>query len=316
MRCLTLIFTSIWIFGCSGQNFQTIDQDSKYTATAFYQKDVDVLWVIDNSYINMKTHTDRIKKNMNVFHSGLENTGTNYRVAATTMDMSSQGERGDLIGSVVEKNDPNAVQKLESLLTWTHDGSDAEKGLEAMKASIQKQIAMGNAASFLREDALLVIVFVTDDKDFSASTVSSYETFLNDVKGENTEQRQNWIANFIGITDLNDPNCKTYGSFSGRGDRYIDLAQRSGGVSESICYTDFSSYLDQVTVRLKSVLNEYILDKKPILDSLAVYKNGVLIRKGDVDGWSYNAEKNSVFLNGSAKPGPNDKIDIKYELGN
>lgn len=310
------IAASFLMMGCSNQNFQTVNTENSFDAQAVYSANVDVLWVIDNSYETMELHQERIASKMQSFYNGLVRNNANFRIAATTMDMSRTGARGDLLGSVpvVTRSTPNAVARLQELLRRGGEGNNAEIGLGAMRSALEKEVAKGSSAKFLRDDALLVIVFLTDDEDFSAGTVADYKNFLDNLKGQNTLNSQKWIANYIGVTDLNDSRCTTYGDYSARGDNYIELAQGSGGVSESICQTDFGSYIDQITVRLKSVLNRYKLEENPLLDSLTVYKNGVLIREDNVNGWTYEAETNTVVLNGSVKPGPNDEIEIKYEI--
>lgn len=318
MKCLILstLIGLMFLVGCSKQNFQTVDDENTFLAAATYNANVDILWVIDNSYSTMEVHQNRIASKMQSFYNGLISNKTDFRIAATTMDMSSNGDQGALLGSVpvVTRTTPNAVLRLQELLKRGGDGNNSEIGLGAMKKALEKEVAKGSEAQFLREDALLVIVFVTDDKDFSQGTPNDYKLFLDGLKGENSLKSQKWIVNYIGITDLNDPNCSTYGDYSARGDDYIELAQGSGGVSDSICETDFSSYIDQITLRLKSVLNRYKLEDIPLLDSLTVYKNGVLIRKDNTNGWMYETETNTVVLNGSAKPGPNDDIEIKFEI--
>lgn len=317
MKNLSLMIMVITLtLGCSNQNFETVNTDDKFLASAVYSFDVDVLWVVDNSYETMEVHQNRIAQKMASFYDGLIANKANFRIAATTMDMNSGGDQGELLGSVpvVTKDTPNAVLRLEELLKRGGDGANAERGLLAMKTALEKENAKGSAAKFLREDALLVVVFVTDDEDFSTGTVTDYKNFLDNLKGENTVDEQRWITNYIGVTDLNDPQCTTYGDYSARGEEYLMLASMSGGVVESICNTDFSSYINQINVRLKSVLNKYKLDSRPILDSLTVYINGVLIREDNVNGWSYDEDKNMIILNGTAKPGPNDDVKIKYEI--
>ncbi len=317
MKNLSLIiFAMFFVTACSNQNFQTVNTENSFSAKAFYSSNVDVLWVVDNSYETMLTHQNRIAQKMGAFYNGLIANNANFRIAATTMDMNLSGDQGELLGAVpvVTKTTPNGVSRLEDLLKRGGDGSNAERGLLAMRTALEKEVGKGDAANFLRKDALLVVVFVTDDEDFSVDSVNDSKNFLDALKGENTSEEQKWVVNYIGVTDLSDPQCTTYGDYSARGEKYLELAQMSGGVVESICNTDFSSYVNQINVRLKSVLNRYKLESHPILDSLTVYINGALIRQDDVNGWKYDAENKTIVLNGSATPGPNDDVEIKYEI--
>lgn len=323
MKNLSLIIIGMVLFtGCSSQNFETVNTDDKFLASAVYSFDVDVLWVIDTSSETMAVHQNRIAAKMGEFYDGLVANNANFRVAATTMNLGGGGgcetgsDNGELLGTVpvVTKSTPSAVVRLQDLLKRGGDGCNAEMGLEAMKIALERERVKGAASKFLRKDALLVIVFVMDDDDFSPGSLNSYKNYLDNLKGENAEGEQKWIANSIGVTDLNDPLCTTYGSYSAKSVEVEALANISGGVVESVCSTDFSSYVNQINVRLKSVINRYKLESTPILDSLRVYINGVLIREDDVNGWRYDAENRTIVLNGTAAPGPNDDVDIKYEI--
>lgn len=312
-KLLVLSLLLPFLFACSEQNFQTISSSQQADALAIYNNKVDVLWVVDNSSTTMERHQNRIASFMGSFHRGLLNSGTDFHVAATTMDMSTNGEDGDLVesGLVVRQNTGNAVTKLQSLIRQGGEGNNFEVGLAAMQRALEKA-----PGSFLRTDALLVIVFITDDQDVSVGPTSQYADYLNDLKGFNTSEKQNWIANFIGVTQLNDPRCRTFGMYSGIGRRYIELANDSGGVVDTICYTDFSSYMDQITARLQSVLNEFILEDKPLLSTVRVIKNGAEVPQDEINGWVYKKETNTILLLGESRPTPKDKIEIKYELSN
>lgn len=301
------------LFACSEQNFQTISSSQQADALAIYNNKVDVLWVVDNSSTTMQRHQDRIAGFMGSFYQGLLDSKTDFHVAATTMDMSINGEDGDLVqsGLVVRKNTSNAVSRLQSLIQRGGGGNNFEVGLAAMQRALEKA-----PSSFLRRDALLVVVFITDDVDVSQGSVSQYINYLDTLKGSNTEEKQNWIANFIGVTQLNDPRCRTFGMYSGIGRRYIELATSSGGVVDTICYTDFSSYMDQITERLESVLNEFILEDIPLLSTISVIKNGQSVPQDETNGWVYKKETNTILLLGDSKPTPKDTIEIKYELSN
>ena len=159
---LLLLFP--FLFACSEQNFQTISSLQAESAQATYNNQVDVLWVIDNSSTKMENHQNRIAGFMENFHRGLLNSETDFHVAATTMDISENGEKGNLVesGLVVKQNTKGAVSKLQALIQRGGYGNNWEAGLTAMKEALEKA-----PRSFLRKNALLVIVFITDDKDTS-----------------------------------------------------------------------------------------------------------------------------------------------------
>lgn len=310
---LIVFFIAAFICSCSEQSFESVSKLQSLSALATYNNKVDILWVVDNSSTTMQLHQNRIASYMSQFHIGLINSHTDYRVAATTMDGSSSGERGDLVqsGLIVTPNSSEPVQKLQSLIMLGGLGNNFEVGLSNMKLALEK-----NKENFLREDALLVVVFISDDQDVSLGPVSNYYEFLNDLKGENTEEKKNWISNFIGITDITDSRCRTFGNYSGIGERYIELSEYSAGVVDTICYTEFQSFMNQITTRLQSVLNEFKLENRPLVSTISVILNGQEVPQSENNGWLYKSETNTLLLLGDYQPKPNDNIEIKYELDN
>ncbi len=310
---LTVFFIAASLIACTEQSFESVSKLQSVSALATYNNKVDILWVVDNSSTTMERHQNRIAGYMSQFHQGLIDSKTDYRVAATTMDGSSGGEQGDLAqsGLIVTPNSEDSVKKLESLVRLGGSGNNFEVGLSSMRSSLEK-----NKDNFLREDALLVIVFISDDQDVSLGAVSEYYNFLNELKGENTNEKQNWISNFIGVTDITDSRCRTFGNYSGAGLRYMELSKYSNGVVDTICYTEFDSFMNQITIRLQSVLNEFIFENWPLVETISVILNGSEVPQDEINGWVYKSETKTLLLLGDYKPKPNDIIEIKYELNN
>jgi len=53
---------------------------------------------------------------------------------------------------------------------------------------------------------------------------------------------------------------------------------------------------NNIVIQAKPVFK---LSKKPIISSIVVVVNGVKVPQSDVDGWSYDAVKNTITINGS-----------------
>ena len=67
--------------------------NAKFSQSASFITDVDVLWVIDTSG-SMAPRQAGLASQVGSFVSKLNSTRLNYQMAVTTMDMSSSGERG------------------------------------------------------------------------------------------------------------------------------------------------------------------------------------------------------------------------------
>jgi hypothetical protein len=307
--------------GCNQQQFGLASADQEFGQKALYNSQVDVLWVIDTSS-SMNTYQNQLAPQMGIFVDSMNKTGLDYHMAVTTMDMSGSGGKGKFVATpgtplILTSQTPNLTQILSQRIQLGGNGSPVERGLEAMKTALSSPLSSANGynAGFLRDNALLVVVFLTNEDDQSASM--DYASFLDTLRppialtGE-----RSWLAQFMGVTDV-DSSCKTsawsQAGYSEVGAKYIALANLSGGTSEAICDADLKRALTNVKSRLLEVITEYHLDRTPDLTSLAVYVNGVLVPQNAANGWTYYAAANSVRFHGTAVPGVDASIRISYD---
>jgi hypothetical protein len=307
--------------GCNQQQFGLAAQSQEFGQKAMYNTQVDVLWVIDTSS-SMDTHQNLLADQMGLFVDAMNQTGLDYHLAVTTMDMSSSGAKGKFVAAagtplVLTSQTPNLTSILQQRIRLGGSGSPVERGLEAMKAALSSPLASatGYNSGFLRKDALLVVVFLSNEDDQSASM--DYGAFLDEVRpplaltGE-----RSWLAQFMGVTD-GDSSCKTsawsQAGYSEVGTKYIALANESGGTSEAICDADLKRALTNVKARILEVITEFHLDRTPDLSSLAVYINGALVPQDATNGWTYYASSNSIRFHGTAVPPVDSSIRIDYD---
>jgi len=217
---------------------------------------------------------------------------------------------------VIDSNDydfnfPSEVQRLK--YTFKANalvgiiGSGDERAFSSFKATLQSSLN----SDFRRSDAYLAIVLLSDEDDFSYDstssnndsytglhTVQSYKDFLDSYTGGIAGS--DYSVSTISVLD---ETCRaSLYTASGQqkiGQRYIQLADLTGGTKNSLCGS-FSSALDNISnnivVQAKPVFK---LSKKPILSSVVVVVNGVKVPQSDTDGWSYDAVKNTITINGS-----------------
>ena len=57
-----------------------------------------------------------------------------------------------------------------------------EKGIEMAAASLSSSAAAGPGGAFFREDAKLIVIFVSDEPDHSSPGWASYVTFFDALK--------------------------------------------------------------------------------------------------------------------------------------
>jgi hypothetical protein len=98
-----------------------------------------------------------------------------------------------------------------------------------------------------------------------------------------------------------------------RSTAYFDLARATGGSSSSICNTDYSPILENISTQSAAASSSYNLSRKPLSSSIIVKTNGVTITQDASNGWMYNSASNSIVFSGSAWPAAGAKIEVSYK---
>ena len=303
------------LVSCNKQNFALEQGNSSFGQKASYITDVDILWVIDTSG-SMAPRQEGLAAQVGGFVSKLNATRLNYHMAVTTMDMSSTGEKGRFIAQanspfVLTSQTPNLVPLLQGRIRAGATGSVLERGMESVKTALSAPAVTGANAGFLRKNSLLVVIFLSDENDKSASFDDV--AFFDSIHPPLPYGDKSWVVQFLGVTPT-DPSCKTTAwGYSEAGTRYIDLANASGGAAESICDNDFGRALTNVNKRLTELLVEFPLDRKPLVETIVVTVNGKIITKSEIDGWTYFEANNSIRFHGNAVPGPDSTINVDFE---
>lgn len=312
----SLLGLALFQSACGGQKFSVEESSSNFGQQVTYNKQVDVLWVIDTSG-SMAARQAALAAQMPIFIDGLNATGLDYQIGVTTMDMSGSGARGKLVAQtgtplVLTKTTPNLTNILAGRVQAGETGSPTERGREAMMAALDLSGAGKSNAGFLRQDSLLNVIFLSDESDKSDNNVN-YVTLLDVLKPVLPLGDRSWVAHFIGVTPT-DASCQSaQWGFSSPGTQYIALATASGGSSESICGADFRSALTNVKSRVLEMLTEFPLDRKPNEATIKVVVDGVVVAKNDTNGWTYRASVNSIRFHGTAIPKAGARIAVTFD---
>ncbi|HYX91191.1 MAG TPA: hypothetical protein VE782_06500, partial [Myxococcaceae bacterium] len=166
-------------------------------------------------------------------------------------------------------------------------------------------LANDGNAGFLRPDAKLAIIFVSDEEDSSPRPVSFYETFFKGLKGSDLTLLS--ISAIVGPAVLS--TCPTASS---SGTRYLSLAHATGGVVESICTPDWARSLQNLSSSAFGPRRRFRLSETPAdAGQIAVTVNGVAVS----GTWTYDAVSRSVVFDESAAPPAGALIQITYPLG-
>jgi len=304
--CLSLLLT---LWSCSQASFDVPKQQLLFDAGVTFNNKVDLIFMVDNSS-SMLQFQRRLESQVDHLVVALNQKGLDYRIAVVSSDLRPSGSGGRLLGApnFLTKTTPNLINLLRSRLVLGQTGSDIESGL----GSLRQALMTGSGAEFLRPSALLAIVVLTNEDDYSLGSVSEYRDYFDVVKNQVPGFSRGWMLNFIGVVSI-DGNCRTVASFKEAGLRYMALADISGGIKASICDTDLSAAVSNLEKRIVQVLSEYKLAKIPDLTTVRVYINGSMVPKNDQNGWLYLEASNSIQFQGEFLPTATDRIRIDYK---
>jgi len=259
---------------------------------------LDILWIIDNSG-SMRVFQQSLSNNIGSFMTAFVQTGADYRMAVITTDNYN-------FNTIIEPTTPNAEVALANLVVQGTFGSGLETGLEEAYMSLSSGPA-APGGSFFREDSTLVLIFVSDEPDYSAGSWNQYISFYDNLKTP---------GNFVPYGVIGDPpsGC-TYTMSNGThrnaqyGSGYWDLIDYYGGTWYSVCATDWGVQLQdlagQVTGRKTFTLDE----PDPIEMTIEVKVNGQVTLE-----WVYDANTNSVVFNDDHVPEEGQTIEINYAV--
>ncbi len=271
----------------------------------FHQPEVhesaDVLFVVDNS-CSMAEEQERLSANFDAFVEVLSASYADFQIGVVTTDVA---DNGALQGAVYTRDTPDLAEAFKQTILVGTDGTKDEKGFESAKR------ALINNPGFLRNDAALNLVFMSDEDDHSPALVSVY---LQDYK-----TRSGTGGMLVhGIVGDQPYGCAAGGTAANAGVRYIEAAKTSGGYRDSICAEDYSDVLTRIGLQVVGLNNTFELNSLPEPESLQVWVDRVLIPQREIDGWSYSPGDNTVVFDGRSVPRPGMEIYIEYMplLGN
>jgi hypothetical protein len=340
MRRLLLLLAMLQLLalvavGCGDRRRDGFGENEHLRVETFTQLDPmrsDVLWVIDSSQ-SMEDEQAALADNFPHFIAFFFERDLSFRVAVTTTnfeDPDSDGLDGRFVGDP-PWFDQDTVDLdnafMERAIVGIDPGHRYEKGLAAAYGALADP--WPETEGFVREDAHLAIVVVSDEPDHSARDFPdsddfiSWEPFsawLNDFKGEGQVRMSDFSA-VVGISPdgFEDPaGCGSeedggeWGPAEGaqRGDGYLEAAAATGGTYVSICEDDWSDMLARVGLIASGMMDAFGLHEIPVVETLEVEVGTIR-----VSAWEYREHDNSIFFTTSdSVPEPGQVVRVTYEV--
>ncbi|MBS2027154.1 MAG: choice-of-anchor D domain-containing protein [Deltaproteobacteria bacterium] len=289
--------------------------------------EADVLFVVSNT-TTMAEYQQRLAAAVGDLLDNAAAQGVDLHVGVTSAGMSSVsggacpggaagGEAGRLVpvdGSrprIVTLNQANALAVLQQNVR-VGDCQTLQQGLEAVRLALSPPLvdhaddprtpapSDGNAG-FLRPEARLVVVVVSDEDDHSGFDPAVYVQFLKSLKGLGDGHRVALDA----IVPLGG-SCTTAGP---PGPRFAQVANDTGGSVFDICENDYGQMLDALSTRGIGLQTVFPLSSVPDAAGVTVLLNGAPANGSD---WYYDPNLNAVVFNPGFIPPPGTQIEVDY----
>ncbi|MCC7381626.1 MAG: choice-of-anchor D domain-containing protein [Deltaproteobacteria bacterium] len=266
---------------------------------------VDVLWVVDNSG-SMDEEQTSLGGNFSSFISYANTLGADYQVGVVTTDVDAANQSGKLVGNpkIVTQTTPNASGVFQNNTAVGTNGSGSEAGLQAAKLALSPPVRDAENAGFLRADARLAVIVVSDEEDQSPGSISLYVDFFRNIKGFRNPQ----LTSVSAIAGDVPNGCAT----AEAGQRYYDAVSQLGGQYESICSASWSNMLQNLGLGVFALREAWTLSRPADPNSVSVRVNGMNVPQDANNGWTYDAASNSIVFHGSAVPPAGANVDVQY----
>ena len=278
------------------------DRKEIFTQNSFKEGDVDILWMIDNSG-SMANKQKRLSESLGIFIDKFLNKNINFKMAITTSD-GRTAHNGKMIGDANKLTSSylKLVGKTEfmsyfqSIVKVGTSGSGTEQGLKTSSTFFDRY-----ATSFLRHDANLAVVEISDEEDQSETSVSVYLNKLFALKAN-----IGMIKIYSVVTKVL-PDDHTLGDSIGN--RYIEATNITGGISSEI-KNDFSTTLLDIGSSILTLIDSYALAEAPYNNAISVYVNKREVKTG----WTYDPISHSVKFSAGSVPAEGATIEINYKV--
>lgn len=279
---------------------------------------VDVLWVVDNSG-SMSDIVDHLGDRFSSFLDAFARTEIDYRIGVVSTDMDQDGHKGLLQGPSpwIDSTDPDPINAFVAATDLGSSGSGAEKGMDAAYAALSAPLSDGANAGFLRDDAVLAVVVISDEDDSSDISNSNFINFLNGIHGDPDKSSFSAV-----VGDYNGSafgiGCQSSGFppvTATPGERYVKVQEATGGTFQSICDEDFDEVLTYLGYGASGLKFEFELQRKPLsIGGIRVEVDGTVIPRHPINGWFYDSINNSIRFSRTAVPGPEQVILVTYPV--
>jgi hypothetical protein len=337
LSAVVLLATALLATACTDYTTFTIrrgsDKFSQDAPTA-----VDILLVVDNTE-SMADDQTRVAESFGQFISLPDSVNLDYQIAAVTTTVRDPTFRRDIPcteeeiaavplggqlvgGTIVTPETPNAAAEFASLLQIGICGHPQPAGLESARLALSEPYLSTSSAGFLRPEASLSVVVVSDSDDDSPAGINDYLNFFLSLKSG--DLRDSFNVSSIVISDwmVCEPAGTNVEAQANVADRYMRMTDATDGALGNICVEDLQPMMEELAHAVTRLEDTFTLTSLPNAATIEVTVDDVPWPCED-GGWAYefvtNAEgeeEGRIVFDLTSTPGAASEIVVTYEQGN
>jgi len=252
---------------------------------------VDILWVIDTSG-SMSRYEANLLVGIETMLNALPPSGWRLAMTSNSPDKAALESQFPLVPG----DDIDDAEAMYAAMGIGHH----EKGFDATYEYIMNN---SYASTWMRPDAALLVVFVSDEEDQSNSHFPIVQDFINWYQTQRGGSV--YLSSIVNVAAA-DSACTWNVNAIDIGDRYMEATNYFGGVIVDICSEDWSAGVTDASVQIDP-FEEWSLTHPAVEATIRVFIDGQL----NWD-WTYDAPSNSIAF--TVIPGGGDHIEIAYVI--
>jgi hypothetical protein len=285
--------------------------------TTIRQPKVDILFVVDRSG-SMYDYQANLSTNIDLFLNQLSTIDVDYQIGVLTSDGPDEYDYacdycsppvaedyyyfGKLQGSVkiVTPQTPDAIAQIKKNILVGTSGDAREVFFNPIMKGLSSEYlnSGGENAGFIRDEAHLAVVFLTDAEEQSEGT-SPQQVYDFLVELKKSENKLLSYGIIIPTSYQAGGSCTRDEGAPVRFEEFL-LKTVNGGTGKNvmnICSQTFGNDLTRISKDLSRYLSGTIyLNQRPVLSTMSVHYNGIALKSDFKTGWFYDPKINAIII--------------------
>jgi len=291
---------------------------------------IDILWVIDDSN-SMAAEQQQLADGIGIFAAEMDASGTDFHLGVTSTSFEATG--GALVvGTAGEpayltKSDADYQAKFRERALLGTSGSDKEKGIAAGNFALQPSMVGpgGPNEGFLRPEAQLLVVYVSDEEDcsdngaFAGEPQDACYTRMDELPAVANFASQLWnlkqdknLVNVGAIIVTDKDNCADTNVWASQ--RYAEMVRLNGGFVGDLCQANWDNMLGTLGLTAVGIRSTFKLTKGAVEGSIEVFVDDVKVDEDPTNGWTYEPETWYIEFHGDSVPPRGAEVSVAYTV--